>query len=88
VFNEGGESRVASGAAPGPAVVESCVSDAATKQFDEACLAQHDIGVFSHATYHPADRFWLFQAIEASIFVGMTLALLAFAVWWIRKRIS
>jgi hypothetical protein len=28
----------------------------------------------------PADRFWLFQAIEASIFVGMTLALLAFAV--------
>jgi hypothetical protein len=88
VFNEGGEFRVASGAAPDPAVVESCVSDAATKQFDEACLAQHDIGVFSHATYHPADRFWLFQAIEASIFVAMTLALLAFSVWWIRKRMS
>lgn len=88
VFRQGGEFRVASGAAPDPAVVESCVTDAATKQFDEACLAQHDIGVFSHATYHPADRFWLFQTIEAGIFVAMTLALLAFSVWWIRKRIS
>jgi hypothetical protein len=88
VFSEGGEFRLASGAAPDPAVVESCISDAATKRFDEACLAQHDIGVFSHATYQPADRFWLFQTIEAGIFVAMALALLAFSVWWIRKRIS
>jgi hypothetical protein len=46
------------------------------------------IGVFSRATYHPESRFWLFQAIEAGIFATLTLALLAFAVWWIRKRIS
>ena len=40
------------------------------------------------ATYQPGSRFWLFQAIEAGIFAALTLALLAFAVWWIRKRIS
>jgi hypothetical protein len=88
VFSQGGEFRVVNGAAPDPAVLASCVSDPATKRFDETCLAQHDIVFFSHATYHPADRFWAIQAIEASIYVGMTLALLAFAVWWIRKRMS
>jgi hypothetical protein len=88
VFNEGGELRLANGQPPDPGVVESCVSDAATKPFDEACLARHDIAVFSHATYHPDSRFWLFQAIEAGLFVAFTLVLLAFAIWWIRKRIS
>lgn len=88
VFRQGGEFRVANGQAPDPSTVSSCVSDPATKRFDEACLAQHDIGVFSHATYHPDSRFWLFQAIEAGIFAAFTLALLAFAIWWIRKRIS
>ena len=89
VFRQGGEFRLADGQRPDPAVVDACVSDVGLgKRFDEACLAQHDIGVFSHATYHPESRFWLFQAIEAGIFTALTLALLAFAIWWIRKRIS
>ena len=46
------------------------------------------IEVLEHATYHPASRFWLFQAIEASIFVAMALALLAFSVIWIRRRVG
>lgn len=88
VFNQGGEFRVANGQAPDPAIVQTCVSDPSTKRFDTACLAHHDIGVYSHATYHPADRFWVFQAIEAGIFAALALALLAFSIWWIRRRIS
>jgi len=53
---------------------------------DASCLAQH--GVFNHAIYHPASRFWLFQGIVAAIFLGLALALGGFAVWWIRDRVS
>ena len=89
VFRQGGEFRVADrGPPPDPAVVEGCLDGPATKTFDPVCLADHGIEVLEHATYHPASRFWLFQTVEASIFVAMTLALLAFSVWWIRKRIS
>jgi hypothetical protein len=88
VFRQGGELRMLGGQFPDPAVVQSCVTDATTKSFDSACLAQHDVVLTAFATYHPASRFWLFQAIETSIFVGLTAALLGFSIWWIRKRIS
>jgi hypothetical protein len=58
------------------------------KGVDADCLAQHDIEFSSHASYNPDSRFWLFQAIEATTFAAMALVLLAFSVWWIRKRIS
>ena len=32
--------------------------------------------------------FWLFQGIESAIFGGLALALLGFAVLWIRRRVS
>jgi hypothetical protein len=88
VFSQGGEFRVADGSPPDPSVVQGCLTGPAIKSFDSECLAQHDITVYSHATYHPESRFWLFQAIEAGIFLAMALALLAFSVWWIRRRIS
>ena len=53
---------------------------------DASCLAQH--GVFNHAVYQPASRFWLFQGIEAAIFIGMALVLGALAVGWVRDRVS
>jgi hypothetical protein len=88
VFSQQVELRAADGQPADPAVVASCVLDATTKTVDEACLAQHDIVRTASTTYHPGDRFWLFQAIEAGIYVTLAAALLAFAVWWIRKRIS
>lgn len=51
-----------------------------------ACAHAH--GLYNLAVYQPASRFWLFQGIETAIFGGTALALLAFAVWWVRSRVS
>ena len=90
VLSQGQELVVPDGQRPDPAVLSSCLADetktaakAKTDCFDRYGIVQNTI-----ATYHPADRFWLFQAIEASMFAGLALALLGFSVWWIRKRIS
>ena len=69
-----------------PSIVDACAGGATMKLGDASCLAQH--GVFDHAVYHPASRFWVFQGIEAAIFVGMAIALGGFAVWWVRNRIT
>jgi len=42
---------------------------------DPGCYSQ----VFALQHYQPADRFWLFQSIEAVIFIMMALVLLALA---------
>jgi hypothetical protein len=79
--------RLADGGRPEPTDIESCI-DSTTKQFDHACLAQRHIVEYGGAVFQPADRFWLFQGIEAGIFGGLTLALVLFSIWWIRKRIN
>lgn len=38
--------------------------------------------------YQPVDRFWMFQGIEAAIFVALALALLVLTLWWMRQRIA
>lgn len=89
VFRQGGEFRLADGQPPDPAVLDTCLSNVGPgKGIDAACLARNDIAYYTHATYHPESRFWLFQTVEAGIFAATALALLAFSVWWIRKRIS
>jgi hypothetical protein len=88
VFSHAREFRAVDGQPPDPAIVAGCVTDKTAKSFDAACLAQHDIAEYTLATYHPGSRFWLFQAVEAGIFIALAVALLAFSVWWIRKRIS
>jgi hypothetical protein len=50
------------------------------------CL--HDHGIQNYAAYQPADRFWLFQGIEAAIFLGAALALVLLTIWWVRTRLS
>jgi hypothetical protein len=50
----------------------------------DACIRQAGIHVI--ATYQPADRYWLFQGIEAGLFVVLTAVLIAAAVWWVRHR--
>ncbi len=68
--------------------MDSCLSADGLKSLDTACLARHDIGLYASASYHPDSRFWLFQTIEAGIFVALAAALLVFSIWWIRRRIS
>ena len=43
-------------------------------------------GVTMHQLYQPAERFWLFQSIEAIIFTTLALALVLIAVWLVRRR--
>jgi hypothetical protein len=50
------------------------------------CLT--NLGLHTRVEYHPADRFWTFQWIETGIYVGVSAALVAFAAWWILKRVS
>ena len=57
-----------------------------TKATLTACAQSHQL--YNLAVYQPASRFWLFQGIETAIFGGLALALLAFAVWWVRNRVS
>jgi hypothetical protein len=48
------------------------------------CLAAH--GYHQLDIYQPASRFWTFQGIESAIFLGLTVALLAVAVYWTTRR--
>jgi hypothetical protein len=49
-----------------------------------AYLRDHDVQRW--VTYHPADRFWSFQLIEAAIFVSLAAMLLAVVVWRVKRR--
>lgn len=42
--------------------------------------------VFTTHLYQPADRYWLFQSIEATLFLGVAAALIALTVWLIKRR--
>jgi hypothetical protein len=67
-------------------VIRSCGRGlGGVKMVDQACLARHGAG-FSHAVFIPADRFWLLQGLEAALFGGVALVLVAFAVWWLLVR--
>lgn len=37
-------------------------------------------------TYQPASRFWLFEGIEATIFLTVAAILIALAAWWLIRR--
>lgn len=51
----------------------------------DACLHAH--GIFERVVYQPLDRFWTFQYIEAGLYLALSLALLAFTVFWVRRRL-
>jgi hypothetical protein len=52
----------------------------------QACVQR--LGIHVQATYQPGSRYWLFQGIESAIFVALACGLLAFAVWWVRRRVA
>jgi hypothetical protein len=62
----------------------------ATKSSTQAsldhCVRAH--GFLSTVVLQPASRYWLFQGIEAALFGGLAVALLALTVWWVRRRLA
>ncbi len=45
-------------------------------------------GFQQQATYQRLSRFWPLQGIESAIFLGVSIVLLAVAVWWTARRVS
>lgn len=45
-------------------------------------------GLLGLQYYQPGDRFWLFQGIEAAIFVALAAALVVLAYYWVTRRIT
>jgi hypothetical protein len=51
---------------------------------DSTYLADH--GVFRRTGYQPAERYWMFQAIESAIFFGLAALCVALTLWRVRTR--
>lgn len=52
----------------------------------QACIDRN--GLTQFMTYHPDSHYWPIQLIETAIFAGAGLLLLAFAGWWIMRRVE
>jgi hypothetical protein len=66
-------------------VFSTCgVGPAAPKGNVLGCLASH--GYRQLDSYQPASRFWAFQGIESTIFLGLALILLAMTFYWVTRR--
>jgi hypothetical protein len=48
----------------------------------------HSLGIQAWVYYQPADRFWLFQGIEAGLFLILAIALIALSAVWVVRRSS
>jgi hypothetical protein len=48
------------------------------------CVHAH--GWLNFVTYQPTDRFWLFQWIEAALFLALAGVCIAMTFWWVRRR--
>jgi ABC-2 family transporter protein len=44
------------------------------------------LGLHLKVVYQPASRFWTFQIIEASLFIGLAAALIAITIWLLHGR--
>jgi hypothetical protein len=66
----------------GYAAFQACgrVAYKGSKVLNAHCLARHGAG-FNTLVYQPSSRFWEFQGIEAALFGGLALLLIAFAAW-------
>jgi len=66
------------------------ITDTIRISADEPCVATRSCLSGYHVTtvYQPADRYWVFQWTETAIFVGLGLALVGVAYWWLRRRLT
>ncbi len=49
---------------------------------------EHEHGFQSKSLYQPVERYWLFQGIEATIFLLLTIVLLVPAVWLVTRKLT
>jgi hypothetical protein len=66
-----------------PGVSSPCDALASRAQ-SEACAIEQGYRFLD--TYQPLSRFWPLQLIESGIFLGLSVAVLGLAVWWILRR--
>ena len=52
----------------------------------QRCVNQ--LHLTSVTTYQPSNRYWPFQIYETLLFVVAALAVGAFALWWVRRRLN
>lgn len=57
-----------------------------TRQDSDTCL--YSQGVREFVKYQPADRYWPFQGIEASVYMGTAAVLLGTTVWVVKRRMT
>jgi hypothetical protein len=46
----------------------------------------HQRGISLLTDYQPLDRFWAFQLIEAALFFGLAISLIAASLWWLQRK--
>ncbi|MBC9006009.1 ABC transporter permease subunit [Micromonospora aurantiaca] len=63
------------------------LADAADRAGTNLNQFLHARGVQQFGVYHPADRFWTFQLIEAAVFVTVAAILVGVVVWRVRRRV-
>jgi hypothetical protein len=88
ILEQSNRLQLAPGRRPDPAAVTGCLHDGTMKVVNHACLAEQGVSSIQSVVYHPASRFWLFQGVEAGIFLGLAAALVAFSAWWIQRRVA
>ena len=61
---------------------------AQAQQAFDTCI--RNVGLHYHevVAYQPESRFWALQWLESAIFLGLTVALLALAIYWVRRRLA
>jgi hypothetical protein len=67
--------------------VAACMRAAQSKSGEAVDQCLHDSGFIHTILYHPADRFWTFQAIETALFLGVAAGLLGLTYWWVTRRV-
>ncbi|HEY1387584.1 MAG TPA: ABC transporter permease subunit [Ktedonobacterales bacterium] len=68
----------------GSAVLRSCEAGAGAKSDILQCIRAHGLQQF--VTFQPADRFWLFQGIEAAIFCALAAICVVVTFWLVKRR--
>jgi hypothetical protein len=62
------------------------LEDAANRAGTNLNQFLHARGIQQFGVYHPADRFWTFQLIEAALFLAVAAVLIGVVVWRVRRR--
>jgi hypothetical protein len=66
----------------------SAYASTAPKTFNGSTVMDylHQQGISLLTDYQPSDRFWTFQLIEAALFFGLAIGLIAASLWWLQRR--